>query len=148
MLSELRRQAGQARYEVDIAAKLQQMFADGELPAESDCVGCGVKTENVLRCSVECERTWTRGGGGFWKTFFLGFFVPWQYLRQDYGNPEVVGRELVVQTPIRYCDSCWYAMGKKPRKRQVVDLLRAVPMYNQLLLEYPSADVSISKPDA
>ena len=143
MLSELRRGAGQPGYEVDIAEKLRQQFADGDLPVETACVKCGVTTEGVLKCSVECERTWARGGG-YWKTFFLAVFVPWHHLRNDFRDPEVLGQERVVQTPIRLCDDCRYAMEKKPRKRQLVELLRTVPAYDQLFREYPNAEVYIA----
>ena len=44
-LSELRRQAGQQSYDVNIADKLRYMFADGTLPPDNVCAKCG------------CERT-------------------------------------------------------------------------------------------
>lgn len=142
MLSELRRGAGQPAYGVDIAETLRNMHADGLLPLETRCVQCQMQTEGILKCSVECERTFSRGGG-FWVTVIVGLVLSCGDIRDDYRNREVHGRELVVQTPLRLCDNCRHALGKKPRKRRVVELLRMVPMYDQLLREYPNADIMV-----
>jgi len=142
-LSELRRRAGQQSYNANIADKLRYMFADGELPPDNVCSQCGAETSNVLQCSVECERPHTKGRG-FWGTVLLGIFSPvWilGFLNREHRNPEVFGQELVVNTPLPLCSKC--AADVQPTKHNVLELLRCVPLYDQLLQEYPKADVHI-----
>jgi hypothetical protein len=142
-LSELRRQAGKQSYEVGIADKLRYMFADGELPRDNVCVECGSKTSNVLECSVECERPYTKGRG-FWGTVLLGIFAPvWilGLLNREHKNPEVFGEELIVKTPLPLCPKCIATV--RPRKKNIRDLLCRVPLYDQLFQEYPNADADV-----
>ena len=138
-LSELRRLAGQQSYDIGIADKLRYMFADGKLPPNNACVLCDAKTANILQCTVECERPHTKGRG-FWATVLLGIFAPvWVLvsLNREYMNPEVFGQELIVNTPLPLCPEC--EAKAKPRKRNIGELLRRVPLYDQLFQEYPNA---------
>jgi hypothetical protein len=142
-LSELRRLAGKQSYDVAIADKLRYMFADGELPPDNACVLCGAETPNILQCSVECERPHTKGRG-FWGTVLLGIFAPvWVLvlLICEYKDAEVFGRELIVTTPLPLCPEC--AANAQPRKHNVRELLRRVPLYDQLFQEYPNADADV-----
>jgi hypothetical protein len=143
-LGELRRRAGQQRYDVSIADKISYLVADGELPAETACIQCGIDTSNVLQCKVECERPYVKGRG-FWSTVLLGLFAPFWILgalSRDYQNSEVHGRELIVNTPLALCPEC--AATSQAEKEDLHDLLRRVPLYDQLLQEYPNANVRIS----
>ena len=140
-LSELRLQAGQRRYAYSIAEKLRYMHANSELPLHDTCVFCGLPTEDVAHCSVECERPHTNGRG-FWGTVLLGMFLPfWLFasINREYMNPEVVGRELTVNTPVPVCPDC--SKGHRKELRNLAELLRRVPLYKQLLEEYPKAHV-------
>lgn len=149
-LSELRRRAGQQSYDVNIADKLRHMFADGKLPPDNFCSRCGTETSNVLNCSVECERPHTKSRG-FWGTVLLGIsstiFLPvwilvWILgaLSREYRNSEVFGQELVVNTPLALCSEC--AADVKPTNNNIGELLRRVPLYDQLLQAYPEADAA------
>jgi hypothetical protein len=143
-LSELRRQAGHERYEVKIVDKVRRMVSDGTLPGSSNCAKCGANTSVILDLSIECERPYTKGRG-FWSTVFLGMFAPvWVLvaLLRDYNNPEVHGCDLVVDTPIPlwpYCASSTHKQTKLLR-----ELIRTVPLYEQLLQEYPNAAIIVS----
>ncbi len=142
-LSKLRQESGQQAYDVSTAEKLRYMFADGDLPPNNVCVQCGCETSDVLQCSVECERPHTKGRG-FWGTFFLGLFAPlsvFHSIHQEYQNPEVFGRELIVDTPVPMCSKC--QIDLRPRKKTVRELLCRVPLYGQLFQEYPDADAHV-----
>ena len=142
-LSALRRQAGQQSYEVKIADKLRYMFADGELPPNKECAQCGCKTANVLECSVECERPYSKGRG-YWIAVLLGFIAPLLALLTMIGdgrNSEVHGQELVVRTPLPLCPGC--AADLTLRRKRLIKLLCSVPLYAQLLEEYPQAAVAV-----
>jgi hypothetical protein len=142
-LSELRRRAGQPSYSVSIADKLQYMFANGELPPDHACAQCGAETSDVIHCSVECERPLTTGRG-YWETVLLGLFSPIAFLgllSQESKDPEVVGQELIVKTPLPLCSKCTFAV--QPTRYNVRELLRGVPLYNQLLRKYPGAELHV-----
>lgn len=144
-LSELRRAAGQSRYNQGIVDRVKQNVADRVLPSESACVKCGVPTGGVLYLTVECERTY-RSGGGFWKHFFLFLLAPiwiWGQLRRDYST-EVFGRETFLDVPLLICPSCEMAIRKSRLARARKALLKKVPLYAELLREYPQATVSVS----
>jgi hypothetical protein len=143
LLSELRRSAGQSKYNLGITDRIRQQVADGALPAEDACARCGVQTSDALQLLVECERTWT-AGGGFWKHFLLFLLAPfwiWGLLRRDYNNPEVFGRENVVNLPLRMCRTCQITVRQTGSNAAIIALLQEVPLYQELLREYPQAKV-------
>ncbi len=140
-LSELRRSAGQTAFDVSVTEKLQQLYFDGKLPLELNCVRCGSATRETLNFKVECQRPMVRGNG-YWKTFFLMLFAPWIAMKQihdDYRNPEVIGRELIIRTPIRMCSQC--ASQIDTVGKETKELLRRTSLYQELLTEYPQARI-------
>ncbi|MCA9173543.1 MAG: hypothetical protein KDB14_03570 [Planctomycetales bacterium] len=119
------------------------MFAEDRLPPDNVCVECGSETSDILQCSVECERPRAKGRG-YWSTVVLGMLAPFWFLislSHDYKNAEVFGEDLIVQTPLPLCPTC--AAAIQPRKKDLHNLLRRVPLYDQLLQEYPHADADI-----
>lgn len=138
-LSELRRRAGKQSYEVGIADKLRSLFTDGELPPNNVCVSCGSPTSNVFACTVVCQRPYSKGRG-LWATVLLGIFTPlWNLfaLNREYADQEVFGQELVVHTPLPICSPCTAKL--QANKHSIRKFLRRVPLYEELLQEYPDA---------
>jgi len=81
---------------------------------------------------------WWPKGRGFGASVFLGMFSPvWVLgmLNREYRNPEVYGRELVVNTPLPLRPEC--TADTRNRNRDLRELLCCVSLYEQLLLEYP-----------
>ncbi len=74
-LSELRRNAGLNAYEISVSDRLTAMNLEGRLPIETECVVCGIPTNESLECSIECERPFAKAPG-FWRAFFLMLFAP------------------------------------------------------------------------
>ena len=145
-LSELRRRAGLTSYEGSIAGTIRRKLVNGELPAGDLCVRCGMPTEETLECSVECERTSARGPGS-WATVLLSMFTSigtWLTLHEQYLDPEVTGRELVVEAPLRVCTDCRRRLRKRTRRKELRALLQTVPEYAELLREYPHAGLDVT----
>lgn len=145
-LSELRHAVGQVRYNLGIVDRIRQKVDEGVVPSESVCAKCGAETGGTLYSFVECERTWNTEGG-FWKHFFLILLLPvwiWDQLRRDYGSPDVLGRETVVETPLRMCPECQSMVRNARGTRALLALLQKVPLYQELLREYPHATISVS----
>jgi len=143
-LSELRRSVGEQPYLVGIADKLRRMSAEQELPLGPICMECGRQTSNALPCRVECERPYAKGPG-FWSTLLTHVVLPFSMLMgawREYSNPEVHGRESIVETPLRLCPDC--AAKVRKSKRRIRELLLRVPPYADLLQEHPNAGIHVS----
>lgn len=143
LLSELRRSVGQSKYNLGIVDRIRQQVADGALPAENACARCGVQTSDALYLLVECERTWS-AGSGFWRHFFRLLLTPiwiWNLFRRDYNNPEVFGRESVVELPLRMCRTCQTTVQQTGSTAAKVRLLQKAPQFEELLREYPQARI-------
>ena len=143
MLSELRKAAGLQAFEIGIHDRIDAMNREGRLPVEHECVVCGTPTQEKVMCCVECERPYAKGPG-FWKSLFLTLLTPvWMLgaMRRDQANPEVLGRELVVKTPIRICRSC--RESDRFSRSRCVELLRKTDVYRNLLDAYPEAAITV-----
>ncbi len=140
-LSELRRNAGLTPVMVGVADKLQAMLVDGLLPAEVDCVSCGSPTNLYLTCEIECERMFAKKPS--YASYFLQFlFAPVWILgatKREYDNPEVHGRELVVKTPIRICETCFSKINLN--RETCIRFMLSNELYAKLLARYPNAMV-------
>src|SRR5262249_42237017 len=66
-LGELRRLAGHSRYDVGIVDRLRQLSSEGSLPLGNNCLNCGLATDCISTCRIECERPWSKENG-YWKT--------------------------------------------------------------------------------
>ena len=145
-LSELRHGAGQARYNLETRGPDQAGSGRASLAFGRRCAKCGLQTSGTLCFVVECEQPWSTGGG-FWKHFFLWLLAPvwiWGVLLRDYKSDEVFGRETVVEIPVRMCPDCQAAVRNSPSTRAMTALLHTIPLYHQLLREYPKATIGIS----
>ena len=139
-LSELRLQAGKSSYQVSIAERINNLVASGELPPGDQCAECGKSTHDTLRILLECERPWQRESG-IWHLIgmvLLHSLVFWAWLLSRPGQ-DATGRELVVRTPLRMCADCAARLKRRNRPREIKQLLAEVPIYFDLLEEYPRA---------
>lgn len=58
-------------------------------------------------------------------------------------QPKETGRETVVRVPLPVCDLCQKRVSRTKNQRKLHALLRTVPIYAQLLDEYPDAQVIV-----
>lgn len=142
-LSELKRLSGEDDQPVlGIADRLRLMNLDKQLPPDTNCIRCQVKTADRLECWVECERAWGREG----KSWAMALFsLHWPILSLvaralERGEiSEVDGRDVLVRTPLALCENCQH--GESRSESNVRRLLLEVDLYRQLLETYPGARV-------
>ena len=141
-LSELRRQSGLPKYELNAVDTIRQMVAAGEMPGGKNCVGCGCETQSSLTCEVECQSPWLKNNN-YWSVLILSIIAPIQVFKNfDKLNKKatVMGQECVVRAPLRLCDRCAAKVGTSQKKLK--NLLEQVPAYADLLHEYPNSGIT------
>jgi hypothetical protein len=145
LLSKLRQAAGQRPFESGTIDTIRRMIAEGSLPPSRQCALTGRPTDDVAQVQVECERVWKRGPKtkAGWTFFALAFLIGifwfvWLWLWWDLLNrkPEELGRDTVVWIPLRVCADQQHRLRRMGQWR-LRRLLRQVPIYAQLLNEYP-----------
>ena len=147
-LSALRQAAGQDAYVTNAVEAIRIMVAQGELPPGPNCMICHSPTGIVFNCEVVCEEAWIRRRGRS-NRFLAGLalmFAPfWLTLALRHGRdpnePDKQGHDVKLRVPLRLCGACRSSLGGLRRARAIKRLLRQVPIYKQLLEEYPDAKV-------
>jgi hypothetical protein len=147
LLSQLRVSAGQEAYESGIVDKILRLKSEGKLPLGDHCLLSGQRTEDTALVRVQCERSYDKGPPKYEKFlailsfFFIGIFA-WFVAKETLGQkPEWVGRDLELSLPIRVHRDLRDDLQKIRNQKRLRELLRAVPLYAQLLDDYPSAEV-------
>jgi hypothetical protein len=137
---ELKRLAGVPPVAPELA--IERLLAAGRLPEETECVVCGVRTDDICRCWVDCEQAVVRPGGtGLHPvsllTALLGLVVFSSRRAEEYG------RDRLFYLPLRVCAGC--RSGMLQHEPAVKTALGRVPLYRQLLEKYPHARVQLVK---
>lgn len=146
-LSQLRRSSGQSDYESGIVSTIQRMIARGELPWGGTCAVSEFPTNDVVYFSVQCEEVWIKGGRQPWWVdvliggFTLLFFHFWNRRKQE--EAEHLGRDLRIELPLRVSSDQAAILRRWAGQRRLKRLLRTIPIYSQLLDEYPAARVQL-----
>jgi hypothetical protein len=148
-LSELRRLAGQPAFEVPARDRIRQLLLDGGLPPDPICRISQRPTSDVIHITVVCDVP--RPSGGFswsWQVILMvaAFFVScWLlplYLIISRDQPQVLGSETVFRLPVPVAADR-QAQVRDYSEIELFRLLWTVPLYAQLLTEYPQARVSL-----
>ncbi len=107
-LSELRRMSGHGPT-LSPAVLIETMVAAGELPAMTDCAGCGTDTRNEVDVIARVERARVRDGSGnvVAKVFFVLMFgwIAYFLIRAN-RHPRLIGTDRDIRLPIRICQDC------------------------------------------
>lgn len=121
------------------------MIRDGELPPGSLCAVSGVLTDDVLEFIVQCESPYIVNDRSGWLwSLVLAPFVFKLWLHESYTQePQVYGREVSVRIPLRV-DRREHARLRKAGQRSIRRLLMDIPIYAELLREYPSARIIVA----
>ena len=143
-LSRLRVAAGQEPIPLSTVERIYAMIAAKELPMGDNCVCCGRPADLVAFLHVECERSRLAGGGWNWLAIAAGAAIAvWlAFVAQRFTRSEVHGRETSVDLPLRVSSLCQRRLLRLRRQRKLKRLLKTVPLYERLLLEYPRAVVT------
>jgi len=147
-LSDLRRMAGEAAFIPSTFDRVQQMLHDMELPLGEACLLSMRPTKDVVHVRIECEMPYRRGGSTRWGLAFtalLTLMCSWLFIFHylaSRGPVEWLGRELVVRVPLRVSADCQPEF-RRLSSAQIKQLLSTVPIYAQLLADYPRAKVFV-----
>ncbi|HEX5102211.1 MAG TPA: hypothetical protein VFV87_00265 [Pirellulaceae bacterium] len=146
-LSELRRQAGQAAFQVSAIDRIRSMLQSRCEAPGRECALSGIVTSDVMMFTVVCEKPYSTGYSWWW-LFVIGLWsLPlsiFGYIIATRESGEAQGRELTVTVPLRIAAHC-QADVRKFSPLQLANLLYTVPLYAALLDEYPYAEVSVGQ---
>ena len=152
-LSELRASAGQTSIPLDVIERIEKMIFDGELPITDGICPLTQRPANLtIFLHVECERARVVGGepSGLRMTILTLVFGWWVWLPNTLQKPkpeEEHGRDRSVVLPIRLSHEGLQELSQL-RQGKLRLLLNAIPIYSELLQEYPEAIVSYSETDS
>lgn len=147
-LSRLRMGAGQAAYEVGLPGKIRRMIATEELPWGDFCAYSGRPTKDAIDFLIECERSYSGSPGRGISSFpiltsivnILGSVMFNIHIEEVL---EVHGREVVLQVPLRVSSEWHEKVRRIKSRRRLREMLRTVPVYAELLDEYPDAKIGV-----
>ena len=147
-LHELRSQAGLTPYYLSPELVIESLLAAGRLPPTKTCVCCGKETDEILRVSTECERSWVKwSGGSCWTSILVMLILPiwmlilpiwfWVWFWERPERKEF-GKDKIYSLPIPICLGCRPALRDTQSIKQA---LRKIPDYARLLDKFPDAKV-------
>ncbi len=140
-LSQLRTATGKAAYKPTVIEAIERLTREGDLPFSETCALCGMPTSDSIELYAECERARYRPPSvvPWWLLWLPWAPVIWLMSKFLPLPGETQGRDTGVTLPLRVCKR---DQGRLPRnQRKLRDLLRPVPIYEQLLEEYPRARI-------
>lgn len=142
-LTELRRRAGAPEPRLPPEMIVETLLLAGKLPAESNCVLCGLATDGVVTCTTECERARVESGRPSWWAYLLGLLTfGWLGVGAVHalaGEAREWGQDRIFPLPVRICPACRPRLSGPAEAKGV--LLR-VPLYRDLLEKFPHARVA------
>ncbi len=151
-LSELRQMAGLAPHETSAVDTINRMIRQGDLPWGDVCAVSGMPTADCVTLHVQCESKWVQGAGeGRPRTFLRAILFVFGYILIKIGpspsNPETneVGRERSVVVPLLVREEHQAPLRKSQSQSKLRELLRSVPIYAELLDEFPEAQISVHR---
>jgi hypothetical protein len=147
-LSVLRQQAGIGAFESGIPDRIHRLVTAAELPEGSCCAYCGRPTDQVAELRVQIEQLWMRGPGhARYMALLVAMLIsPFWWLRaiffESWREEErrELGRDRFVDTPMRICEEDAPKL-RSAGQGQLRSILRTVPIYEELLKEYPKSRI-------
>jgi hypothetical protein len=144
-LSKLRELSGKGAYEAGIIDTINRLIGCGELPAGNRCAVSGEPTEDAIELFVEAERISQVGTSVGQAVLVALLCSPLLAAAMAIKDPRDVGREIVVATPLRV-SGIHHRRVRKASQRALKRWLRTIPVYAQLLKEYPRSRVVFHAP--
>ncbi len=156
-LGTLRTIAGLNRYESGIIDTINRMIDDGQLPTEDKCIFSGKPTTDILLLYFQCETVTRKGlnsaetlssriGSGilFALTKVGGISGLYKSIKSSYPERweseesfEQVGNNRGVQLPLRVQKDFHAELLSLPRRQQLLEYLKSIPVYARLFEIYP-----------
>jgi len=149
-LSRLRTDAGESSTHRNTVETIRQMIRDGELPVGQLCPWSGRPADDVMLVDIQCERSWVRDGDMDTRkaiAYVLCFGWIGAIIASNKSRPrEECGRDTSVTVPLRISSDVRQKLLRLRRQRQWRTVLRQVPIYRQLLKEFPTARIRPASP--
>lgn len=149
-LSKLRRDAGQPSIVLDTIQRIELMIDQGELPTGVLCPISGRMADATVYFHVQCESVWVRGDeraqvASSLLAALVGVFVgglgAWgMSTGARAAEVQECGRDSYVVIPLRIA-STEIQSAKGLDQAALRRLLATVPIYAQLLADYPTAKI-------
>jgi hypothetical protein len=132
--------------------EIERLKSEGKLPSDRICMLSGWPSDDVVEVRVQCESKWIRGPSRFNRLFIvLGFIIlplwwVWAiFVHNEFSKKhEELGRDRVVYVPLRIAKE-HQAKLRRLSQRRLRRILRSVPIYSQLLAEYPQAKIVVPR---
>jgi hypothetical protein len=142
-LSQLRAATGRDAYKATVIEAIQRLTRNGELPYGDICALCQMPTNDMYELYVECDRPWQRAPAAvpWWLLWFPLALKIWLMSKFVPQQTETLGRDTGVRILLRICKQDHGRLHRIRDQRKLRNLLRAVPIYQQLLEEYPRAHI-------
>lgn len=143
-LSTLRKSAGESAIPLSSIERIEIMLRNGELPTGDICPVSGRPTDDTIQFHVQCEKMWVRGGSSFWQVLAYVLFFGWLGLliHQEPEEVERFGRETSILIPLRISSEVRPKILRMKRQKKLKALLAQVPIYSQLLNDFPDATIT------
>jgi hypothetical protein len=144
-LSKLRELTGKGAYEAGVIDTINRMVASGELPSGDRCAVSGETTDDEIDLFVEAEQVSQIRYSAAAAAFVAILCSPLIGLLMILKQPRDVGRDTLVLTPLRVAAK-YHRRVSRSSQRKLKRWLRTVPVYAQLLQEYPRARIVLHAP--
>ena len=145
-LSKLRELSGKGAYEAGIIDTINRMIGSGELPWGDRCAVSGEPTSDAIDLYVEAERVFQGGSNTALIALLAVVCSPLLALILAQKPRQDVGRTTIVHTPLRVAARNQRRVLRWSSQRAIKRWLRSVPVYAELLNDYPRAQVVFELP--
>jgi hypothetical protein len=145
LLSDLRQMKGKGAYgEAPLAAIKRMLATKASLPGDF-CVGCRRQTTEKLVCLAECENPQADRKNPL-RHLLAIFYTPiWLFFEYFHKDRLMHGNEIMIHLPVTFCNQCRAATKDLSRAWALKKILQRVPVYAQLLEEYPRTKLTLAK---
>lgn len=148
-LSLLRAAQGLAAYETNLRDTIARKIAEGMLPPDLPCAVTGLPADDVMWFDVHCETTYRKGSTKLHIVALVMLALvswPLALLMRSLGfgasrDVDRLGRDIVVGVPLKVRTEARPQLKGWITQKRLRQLLGAVPEYQQLLAEYPTARI-------
>jgi hypothetical protein len=146
-LGTLRELSGRERYEAGTIDTIHAMRQKGLLPAGERCAVSGELTQDFVVLWVEAEKPYVRKESLF-SSFVAALIAPIFILAVARARPRFpdLGRQTIVPAPLRVATAHRHRL-ETASQRKLKRWLCTVPIYADLLREYPLAIVAVRRPE-
>jgi hypothetical protein len=152
-LSHLRTLAGGDAFITNPVEAIRKQQRDGINPAGEGCLLCGSLSPVFYKCHAVCESSHARRGNKVDPISMVRLlFVPMVWLiamllrEKEFEPIDRRGHDIAISFDLPVCDPCAASAGKVTRANVAKRLMAEVPLYKELLDDYPNMQLKVARP--